>query len=330
VGESTFKEIAIDAIKNKAVGTYSSAQTSEALRAALIEMNGGSTKLNYRKFYKGTALFQAVEDLISVIIEEGISKDNPLFNLVEYKNIAAGDVNDFTTSGNAQFIVAEAAAGIQGVRRQRISGGETVSVKTSVKIVRVYENLGRLLAGRIAFDQFVDGVSKAFNLQIDEDAYEAINAISATTAGLDSTYVYTGSYDEDALVALIDHVEAATGKAARILGTKAALRKIVTAVQSAEARADLYKLGYYGKFNGTDIIQLRQAHKAGTQNFALNDSKLFIIAGDDKPIKMVNAGEGLMIEREATINADLTQEYVYLQEYGTGVIIAEKIGIYNI
>lgn len=321
--------VAVDCVKNKVAGDYSRSDANESLRQALIEANGGVTKLNIKTFHRGNELFALVEELIAATVEEGLNESNPIFNLIEYKNIAAGDENAFDIEGEALFVVADAAAGIQGVRRQRISGGETVSVKTAFKIVRVYENLGRLLAGRITFDKFIDGVAKAFNKQILEDAYKALKAVTAKTAGLNSDYVVSGSYSEDSLLELIDHVEAATGKTARIYGTRTALRKVTTATVSHEAETDMYNLGYYGKFNGTEMICLKQAHGADGK-FVLADNQLYIVASDDKPIKVVNEGEGLLLEKDASVNADLTQEYIYGQSFGTAVACGAKFGVYTI
>ncbi len=196
-----------------------------------------------------------------------------------------------------------------------------------MKIVRVYENLGRLLAGRIDFNKFVDGVAKAFNNYIVTAAYDALAGITANTYNLSETYVKTGSVSADDLLALVAHVEAATGKKAMILGTKAALRKLGSEVTySAEQNSDLYNKGYIGKMAGVDVVALEQAHKPGTAEFALADDALWVIAADDKPVKVVNSGDGLLIERSATDNADLTQEYVYAQSIGVGVICAAKLG----
>lgn len=322
--------LACDMVKGKVAGNFSTAEAADTLRSALIEMNGGSTKLDVKKFHRGSELFALVEELIPVIIEESLNESNPIFDLVEYKNIKDGDENAFVTEGEATFVVADAASGIRGVRRQRIADGETVTVKTSMKIVRVYEELGKLLAGRVDFNKFIDGVAKSFNKQILADAYKAISELSTETSGLNSTYVISGSYDEEELLELIEHVEAATGKPAKIFGTKTALRKVTTAVVSDEAKSDLYNVGYYGKFNGTDMLCLTQAHKADGKTFVLNNNQIFVVASDDKPIKMVNEGEGILIQREAADNNDLTQEYVYGQAYGTGVICASKLGVYNI
>lgn len=325
-------KIMIDAVKGVNMENYSKGETSEAIRNALIEMNGGSKKLNLKNFYRGSQLYALVQELIPAIIDEGFKDEDTLFSLVEYRNIADGDEEEFYVEGNSYFLVADAAAGIRGVRRQRIDKSETVTVKTSVKVVRIYEELNRLLAGKVSFDKFVENVAKSFKQKILADAYKAISEMSQTTVGLDANYVVagTGSGDEDALIELIQHVEAATGKEARIYGTKAALRKVSTAVVSDEAKKDLYEMGYYGKFNGTEMICMRQVHKVGTSVFALDDSKLYIIAGDDKPVKIVNEGEGLLYEGDATANNDLTQEYVYGQTFGVGVVCAEKMGVFTL
>lgn len=321
--------VAIDTVRGNVDTKFSAKQNSDELRAAFIELNGGSTKINPKTFYRGNALFELMQELIPVIIEEGIDSDtNPLFELIEYRNLKAGDLAEFDVEGNANFIVSSAANGIRGVRRQRITGGGSVTVPTEMKIVRVYENLGRLLADRIDFNKFVDGVAKAFKNYIAQGAYDVINGLSAATYGLDATYVKSGTYSEDDLVALIDHVEAATGKSAKIIGTKAALRKLTVAQNTGDGyKDDMYEMGYYGRFNGTPVLCMKQAHKPGTSTFALNDSKIWVVAGDDKPIKVVNAGDGLLIEREAASNADLTQEYVYGQELGVAAICAEKLGV---
>lgn len=323
--------VAIDAVRGRSMGNYTAADTSDALRNAFIELNGGSTKITPKNFYKGTPLFALVQELIPTIIEEGIKEEgNPLFNLVEYRNIAEGDLAEFDIEGDANFVVSSAANGIQGVRRQRIVGGDTVTVPTEMKIVRVYENLGRLLAGRIDFNKFVDGVAKAFKNYIVSSAYDAIAGITANTYNLDSTYVKSGTLDVDALLTLVNHVEAATGKKAMIIGTKTAVRKLGDDVTySAEQNSDLYNKGYIGKFYGTDVVALEQAHIPGTSTFALAEDALWIVASDDKPVKVVNEGDGLLIERDATQNADLTQEYVYGQCIGVGVICASKLGYWH-
>lgn len=324
-------QVMLDAVKGIPMENYTAGQTSEAIRNALVEANGGSTKVNLKTMYRGSKIYSLVEELIPTIIDEGFKDEDVIFSLVDYRNIADGDEQEFEIEGNSLFVVADAAAGIRGVRRQRIDKTQSVPVKTSMKLVRVYEELNRLLAGKIDFNKFVDNVAKSFKQQILGDAYKALDAISTDTIGLSSEYVVSSNKEgsEDALLELIEHVEAATGKTARIYGTKTALRKVQNAILSDEAKSDLYTLGYFGKFNGTDMVCLRQVHKPGTSAFAMNNSKLYVLAGDDKPVKVVNEGEGLLIDRDPTENNDLTKEYVYGQPMGVGVACSEKMGVFT-
>lgn len=323
-------EMMINAVKGISSGEFSDAQISESIRKALIEMNGGSKKLSPKNFYRGSEMFALVEELIPVIIDEGFKDEDEIFKLIEYKNIKDGDENVFYTEGEVYFVVADAAAGIKGIRRQRLDNSQSVTVKTTVKMIRVYEELSRLLAGRVTFEKFTEAVAKAFKQKMLADAYAAINSIASTTVGMASDLLYTGAYDEDELFDLVQKVEAKTGKAATIYGTKSALRKVTTATVSDQAKEDVYGMGYYGKFNGTPMVSLRQSYKPGTTEFNLSDDKLYILAGDSQPIKFVNEGEGLLIEADATTNTDLTQEYYYGQTYGVGVIVSEQFGIYTI
>lgn len=77
------------------------------------------------------------------------------------------------------------------------------------------------------------------------------------------------------------------------------------------------------------MICMRQVHKAGTSVFALDDSKIFIVAGDDKPVKVVNEGDGILYESDPTANNDLTKEYIYGQAFGVGVACSEKMGVFT-
>lgn len=86
----------------------------------------------------------------------------------------------------------------------------------------------------------------------------------------------------------------------------------------------------YGKFYGTDMVSVRQSHKVGTDEFILDDTKVYVIASDDKPIKVVNEGDGLMLMNNPTDNADLTQEYTYVQQWGIGLLFNRVIGVYKI
>lgn len=287
-------KLASDMIRGQVAGNYSASQTSEALRHALIEANGGTSRVDVKNFHRGNALFDIVEEIIPTMIHEGLNGSEFFFNLVDYRNIALGDDIDFWTEDKAEFAVADAAYGTSGIRRQRLGIMEKYNVRTQLKVIKVYDELKRLMAGGIDFNTFITKATNAMTRELLNDTYAVFNAVSTSTRGLNTTYVKTGTYDEETLLDLVEHVEAATEATATIMGTKSALRKITTASVSDEAKTDLYNLGYYGKFNGTNMVYLPQRHKPGTDTFLLDSNKIYVFAGNDKPIKVVNVGCGIL------------------------------------
>ena len=323
-------QIAIDAYKGHVAGNYSVDDSMNALREALVELNGGSTKLDYKAIRDGkcNGVFALVEEIITKTVIEGLPDTCPLFDYVDFRNLALGDSNVFEIKDAGLFVVADMAEGTQGIRRQRVVGGEEIPVKTQVKGIKIYEELNRVLAGRIDFNELIDRVAKSFNAKINTDMY---NAVVGGFNGLVSPYKDAGAFDETKLAEIIDHVEAATGKTAVILGSKQAVRKItgVTGADANSAKEDLYNLGYFGKFHTTPIIAMNNAHKVGGTEFVLGND-LYIIAGDDKFIKLVHEGDTLIINGNPLDNADLSMEYLMAQRYGLATVFSEQFGVYQL
>lgn len=320
--------LALDIYHGKPIGTYSNEESMETLRKALVDLNGGSTKLDFKAIRDGkcSGLFSVVETIISRAIREGIQQDSFFMNNVEYKNIALGDENDFYIPGHSLLVVSDIAQGTQGLRRQRLNAGETIKVPTQLKGIKIYEELNRVLSGRVDFNEFIRLVVESFQKQMRMDIYTAFQNLAESGSPY---FPARGTYSEDDLIELIDHVEAATGKVAKLVGTRAALRKIAPTISGEAAKTDLYNIGYYGKFNGTDCIRINQVHAPGTTRFLLDDKKIYVIATEDKPIKVVTEGEGLIHMNDPFDNADLSMEYIYAESYGVAVASSEQFGIYT-
>jgi len=323
--------LAKDMIHGRISTDFSDAKkNSDALIEQLVELNGGSKELNIKTFYRGNPVFDIIEEIIPDLIQEGLQGNEFFFNLVEYRNIALGDDIDFWVEDNTDLIVADSSYGITGIRRQRLGEKDKFNVETSLKVIKVYEELKRLLAGRTDFTTFVNAATKAMTKKLTDNIYTAFTGISATTSGLNSTYVLTGTYSDDAVAELVEHVEAANGAVATIMGTKTALRKMNVDSQSDEAKSDIYNMGYYGKFYGTNMVWLPQRHKEGTDDFLLDNDKIYVFAGDDKPIKVVNVGTGIMSTNDPLQSEDHTQNFLYGQEFGVGVAFNQRAGFANV
>ena len=327
--DSNLIKLAVDGYKGHVAGDYSVNDTQEALRKALVEANGGSTNLDIKAIRDGrcNGVFAIIEELVNVIHEEGLKGDEFFMNMVEDRNLSLGDTNKFHIERECLFAVADIAEGTQGVRRQRIEAGQDITINTQLRAIKIYEELNRVLAGRIDFNKFVDLVGKSFTKQELDATYDAFVGMFKK---LKTPYTETGSFDEDKLLELIDHVEASTGETAVVVGTRKALRKIKTAVVSDSAKEEMYAMGHFGRFNGTELVAVKQRHKSGTDDFILDDNVLYVFAGDTKPIKRVTEGDVTMLMGTPMNNADMSQEFLMMKRTGIAVIFDRDFGVYNL
>lgn len=317
-------KLAIDAYKGN-VEQYSVSQSQDVLRQALVDANGGSTVLDYKKIRDGkcAGLFSLIEEILSRTVVEGLQGDEFFNAFVDFRNVAEGDQNVFIVEDSNLFVVADAADGTQGIRRQRLGGSTETSIPTSLKVVRIYEELNRVLAGRVDFNTFINKVAESFRQKMLNDIYALWSGATAAQLGGVTYFPTAGSYDEDDLLDLISHVEAAAGgKQATLVGTKKALRNLKESIQCDGAKDELHNLGYYGKFYGTPVVAVPQRHKVGSTEFVMGDDIITIIAGDDKPIKVVYEGNPIVLMGDPMSNADFTQEYLYGEKYGMGIVLA--------
>jgi hypothetical protein len=324
--------LAIDTYKGKIDGNFSKTEGSKALIDALIEANGGSSKIDIKSLRRNKAeIFEIIEEVIPTLVQEGLQGDEFYQNFVDERRLAVGDTNDFIVEPNSTLVVSKIANGVATPRRQRIGEKSKISVDTYAHAVRIYEELNRVLAKRTDWTTFVDTVAKSYRTNFYNDIFTVFNGITSSTTGMNSTYYpAAGSYSENALSTIVDHVETANNKPAIIVGTKAALRNITTAVVSESAREDLYNFGVYGKFLGTPLLSIRNRHTVGTDTNILSDKKMYVLSADDKFIKAVFEGDALMSDKDPLTNADLSKEFLYIESYGISLVISSKIGVYEI
>lgn len=238
-------KLAVDCHRGS-VEKYSVDKSQEVLREALIEANGGSTVLNYRNIRDGkcNGLFALIEELLSAIIVDDLQGDEFFNTMVDFRNVAEGDQNLFLVEDSTLFAVAEIARGTQGICRQRHPGVNEVPIPTTTKAVRIYEELSRVLSGRVDFNKMIERVGISFRKSMLGEIYALWAGLTADDLGGTVYFPAAGSYDADTLLDVIAHVEAAAGgKPAKIVGTKKALRNLIEAVQSNEAKDELHNLG---------------------------------------------------------------------------------------
>lgn len=318
-------KLAIDLYKGS-LGNFSKEEANEVLRKALIDIAGGKETLTFKDFRRHKVeFFEILEEALSVLVSEGL--ENQFGDFAEVRNLAWGDTNVFTVPDTKLFPVAVISDGNFNIRKNRLDTGE-FTVPTVTRGVAIYEELYRFLSGRIDWVEMVNRVSKSFETEMANEVY---NAIYNSFDSLSAPYAVSGAYNEAELTELAQHVEAATGSNVLIFGTKMALSKVKPSDVSDNMRDTKNRIGYYGMINGYEMREIKQAHKPGTHEFAIDNNFLLVVPeADNKMVKIVNEGEALILENPGGINADQSLEYVFTMKSGVGIVKSFEYGIYKL
>lgn len=322
--------LAVDTYHGRPAGQYSLDESNKVVHEAIIAANNGKNYLDKRDIRDGKCgeLFAIIEETIVKTVIDGLQGNEFFMNMVEYKNLKLGDTNEFFVPDDSLLYVDEVARGTQGLRRQRLNGGTRFTVNMKTYGVKVYEELDRMLSGRADINTLIDKVGQSLLKKQYDDIFTAWTSLVGNSG---STYIpVAGSYSEAALLELCEHVETNNGQTPVIMGTRAALRKITTATVSDSAKEDMYRMGYYGNFNGIPMIRINQIHERNTDNFLLPENQVYIIGVNTKPIKYVNEGEALIVPPTYGMNADFSEDYLFVNNAGIQVIIPDKkFGVYT-
>lgn len=312
---------------NTKFATSDMQENCEVLRQELIDVNGGKTTVSYKDLRDNKAIFQIIELILEATVLSGF-KDNPFFErFVDARNVKLGDQNSFYIPDNSLFTVADTAEGIFGVKRQRINKGQNVTIPTQLKTVQVYEEANRLLSGRMDILEFLDKMEKSFMNRRGQDIYTSfIGGLGV----LNAAFLANGAFVENTLLNICENVEAATGNTPIIVGTRTALRSVTTAVLSEKMRESHNELGYYGSFNGINMMRIPQIHAQGTFNFLITNRDLFVVTSETKPVKFVTEGEAILESKSMFENADMTVDIFAGERNGVGLLIDTVWGQYRL
>lgn len=321
-------QLGVDCAKGT-ITKYSLDEGNKSFRNALIAMNGGKTTLGLKSFRDNPQLFQLIERVIDQTVPSGLTK-NDFFNAwVEERNIAEKDAEKFLIETDSDFVVADVSRGNQGIRRQRLTGGQEITLTPTVRAIRVYDELTRILSGRVEISKLTNDIIAAIAKSRLDDIYAAWSGI---TVGEGRNFIpESGSFSKDTLRKLCSKVCASNETdSVVILGTRSAVNKAEPSYVGEKSRDDYNSNGYFTLWDGYKVMAVPQRFKAGTMDFAFDDKRLYVMpVSMDKPIKQTITGEGmLMIDTEGK-NSDLTLNVTYITAWATAVITGKIFGIYD-
>lgn len=319
------QRLALDVYNGKAV-KFNEVNGEDAIRNAITQAVGG--EFNYKNFRENKyKVFSIIEELVDVTL--GVVLTNQFDNLAEVKNVAVGDRPSFRVEDPSLFRIARIAGGTNDLRRQKLLNGR-FEVDTDYFGAKIYAELEMFVAGRVDWTGMINRLTLSFANDLGSKIYEAIaNSYSA----LNQTYGVTGTYSEDKLFDMVQHIESrAGGKKAVVMGTKKALRKVSKDLVMSDGMKEKFnQVGHIGTVGGVDMILLPQMHKIGSDEFFVDDNMLLVIPAGEKIVKVVVEGETQMIEvADAGTRNDQQMEYLVQKKLGVGVMQNAIYGIYKI
>lgn len=320
--KNDIQKLSLD-LYNGNVEKYSTEEANEVLRTAINDACGGTFNKNTFMDNRGK-VFQILEDTLS--IAAGYTLYERFEDLAEIHDVALGDTIEFKIEDTDLFKISTISVGNRDIRRQKLYGKKlTVSVEKLA--VKIYEDLDRFLSGRINWASMIDRVAASFAHEIGLRIYNAVyNAYDVINAPY--KVAMAGTFDEAKLIDAIAHVEASTGKTAKVLGTKKSLAKITSAEVSDSMKDAKNQIGHYGMFRGTNLNVLPQGHKAGTTDFAVSDDFLVVIPDGEKIVKVILEGDVTVEEMpQGDSRNDEAIEFLIGRKVGVAAITANNYAI---
>lgn len=297
----------------------------------------GLEKYEARAFSKamrkhGVEVFEIIEEVANQVMANGDYLKDSFFNqFVETKNLALGDTNEFYVEGEGSLEVVEFSGNSFNINRDRYDVGETFGVTMKDFGIKVYEYAERIASGRADYGKLVSDITVAIDKFFSELAQ---STFAKALTNLPSEFVASGSYDEEDIITLLQHVEAAGGTKPYLLGTTLALSKLQgitdVSVYSDKMKNTLNQNITLPVWKGYRCVTIPQGHKKGTFDFTMENNVVYVLSGDEKPVKLCIEGDTEYKEIanvwDGSMNADKSVEQTLTFKAGCRVAYNKMFG----
>lgn len=291
-------------------------------------LKGASLFQAYRR--NNLVMFEIMEEIVNVTINEDVLNSPFIEAFVEIKNRLLGDKTAFYHEGGL-LSAASFAGNHWDTNRQAIDLGEEFTLPKEWIYIHVYDELDRFLLNITSLERLTDKVYKSINKYIQDRLYVQFQNV-ASVVPMD--FVRSGN-SEEAIGELCDLVQAAGGyDSLTIAGTKGALRKLAGVIPdkmfaNSQKEAKV-QTGSIGDWEGNNLMIIPQTLKSGAFELALNDSQLFIMGGDVKPIKLEFIGDTRSdIDTTGKKNNDMTVDIQIQTLMAIGMVLPPYFGMFN-
>lgn len=279
-------------------------------------------------------VFDIIEETVQNLLVTGWGNDPFMMKYVDQRNLALGDKNEFYTEDDSVLSVMKVAGNHHDIIRQRLAGGTVKSIETYWVAIKIYAEFERVVMGLEDWAKFITKVYEAYDRYIKNTVYDTMVGYATALTGM---FKKTGSVTAVNLNALCDLVSTATGMPVMIMGTRAALAKVIE-LQNASYISDAmkdehYRTGVLGMWEGKELVEIPQIFEKGkVGTYKIDNTLLWIMpVADEKFIKVVNEGDTqLSTVADKGTNMDMTYEYELQTKLGCGVMLSGVFGCYDI
>lgn len=290
----------------------------------------------------GREWFDIIEDTVDKVIEVGLKESDWFNTLVDSKNIAFGNRQDFIVETN-DAILSVAKAGTQHHDHilQRLNAYQTIPLTTDLYVVKVGADINRYILGDVDWERLVNAISTAFIVQIQEQVYAQLGvAVNALPSRFKGTGTLSGSTIKAQFDQIIENVSAANNGADVVIsGTKAALSKLsgladVNFIANA-MKDNVMNTGLIGIYEGTRLVVTPNRFKdTALSQYVFPTNELYIlpvIGEGGKFIKMIDEGdiEILEVMEKGDYLSDI-QTYEVSRRFGVGCVLGRYFGKWTI
>ena len=278
-----------------------------------------------------TVLFEIIEEIVNITISNDFVDIPFVDNFVEFKNRALGDNTAWYSEGKSYVTVASFAGNHWDTNREALDAGEEYTLEKEWVYIHVYDEFERFLLGITSLDRLTDVIYKSFNKYIKERTYVMFQSVMDVVP---AEFTANGN-SEEAVGDLCDLVQAAGGYSnLTIAGTKSALRKLGAIVpdkyfadSQREAKAST---GTIGEWEGHKLMVIPQVIKQGTFELELDNTAVFIMGGDVKPIKVEFIGDTRTQNvTDHRVNNDMSYDLQVQTLFGMGFELPSAFGLFR-
>lgn len=199
-------------------------------------------------------VFDIIEETVQSLLVTGWGNDPFMMKYVDQRNLALGDKNEFYSPDDSVLSVMKIAGNHHDIIRQRLAGGSVESIKTYWVGIKIYAEFERVVMGLEDWAKFITKVYEAYDRYIKNTVYDTMVGYANALTGM---YKKTGTVTAENLNTLCDLVSTATGMPVMIMGTRAALAKVID-LQNASYISDAmknehYRTGTLGMWEGKEF-----------------------------------------------------------------------------